>query len=116
MRYILYLPNAEDRYAKDGKYYLPHPAVSVYKERGAVDGKKEILPYQKNKGYTLLTFRTIEDACYFNSGIALLKGVRFEIREWTKKYGIGAEICIVPKEVFYGATNGGSNGQTNGSN
>ena len=106
MRYILYFPSAADLYAKDGHYYLPHPELSVYKERGAADGKKEILPYRKNKGYTLLTFKTVEDACYFNSGIALLKGIRFEIREWSRKYGIGAEIVLVPKEVFYGAANG----------
>ena len=106
MRYILYLPRTDRLTHENGRTYAPHPELSVYKERGAVDGKKEILPYRKNKGYTLLTFRTVEDACYFNSGIALLKGIRFEIREWSRKYGIGAEIVLVPKEVFYGAANG----------
>lgn len=125
MSYILYLPRSEKLTRLNGRTYAPHPALTVYKERGATDGKKEILPYElcvnkskyrKEKGYTLLTFRTVEDACYFNSGIALLKGIRFKIREWSRKDGLGAEIVIVPKEVFYGATNGGSDGQTNGSN
>ena len=111
MRYILYLPRADELTRMNGRTYAPHPALSVYKERGAADEKKEILPYGKNRGYTLLTFRTVEDACYFNSGIAFLKGLRFEIREWTRKYGIGAKICIVPKEVFYGTRYDGSDGQ-----
>ena len=117
MRYILYLPRSEKPTRLNGRTYAPHPALTVYKERGATDGKKEILPYElcvnkskyrKERGYTLLTFRAVEDACYFNSGIAFLKGIRFEIREWSRKDGLGAEIAIVPKEVFYGQTDGGA--------
>ena len=120
MRYILYLPRTEKLTRINGRIYAPHPALTVYKERGATDDKKEILPYElcvnkseyrKKNHYTLLTFRTVEDACYFNSGIAFLKGIRFEIRQWTRKYGIGAKICIVPKEVFYGTRYDGSDGQ-----
>ena len=103
MRYILYLPSAAERHQEGGRWFAPHPALAVFRETNAPDEKKEILNYHgKKKGYSLLTFRTVEDACYFNSGIALLKGIRFQIREWSRKDGLGAEIVIVQKEVFYG--------------
>ena len=116
MSYILYLPAEPDRIGTKGERIYFHDNLAVYKERGAPDGKKEILAYRKHKGYSLLVFRTWKDACYFNTGLYAVKGRRFQIREWSRKDGLGAEIVIVPKEVFYGAANGGSDGQTNGSN
>lgn len=116
MRYILYLPEEHERIGSKGSLYRVLEPLAVYKERGAPDGKKEILSYRKHKGYCLLTFSTWKDACYFNTGLYAVKGRRFQIREWSRKSGLGAEIVIVPKEVFYGAANGGSDGQTNGSN
>ena len=108
MRYILYQPEAKERYQENGRWFAPHPALAVFREKDAPDDKKEILNYYgKKKGYSLLTFRTWKEACYFNSGIMALHGFRFEIREWSRKDGLGAEIVIVPKEVFYGQTDGG---------
>ena len=109
MRYILYKPAAQERYQEDGQWIAPHPALAVFRETNAPDDKKEILNYYgKKKGYSLLTFRTWKEACYFNSGIALWRGIRFQIREWSRKDGLGAEIVIVLKEVFYGQTDGGA--------
>ena len=109
MRYILYLPSTAERYQEGGRWFAPHPALAVFRETNAPDEKKEILNYHgKKKGYSLLTFRTWKEACYFNSGIALMHGIRFQIREWSRKDGLGAEIVIVPKEVFYGQADGGN--------
>ena len=108
MRYILYQPEAKERYQEGGRWIAPHPALAIFKENNATDDKKEILSlYGKHRGYSLLTFPTWKDASYFNSGLFAVKGIRFEIREWTKRYGLGAEIVIVPKEVFYGQADGG---------
>lgn len=106
MKYILYLPAEPDKIGTKGERIYFHDNLAVYKERGAPDSKKEILSYQKHKGYSLLTFRTWKEACYFNTGLYAVKGRRFQIREWTRKDGLGAEIVIVPKEVFYGSTDG----------
>ena len=107
MKYILYLPAEPDKIGTKGEKIYYHEALAVYKERGAPDGKKEILSYfRKHKGYSLATFQTWKEACYFNTGLYAVKGRRFQIREWTRKWGLGAEIVIVPKEVFYGSTDG----------
>lgn len=102
MRYIIYLPEAAEQYQEGGRWFAPHPALAVFRETNAPDDKLEILPYGKHKGYSLMTFRTVEDACYCNTGVYIVKGRRFDIHEWTKKDGIGAKIVLVPKEVFYG--------------
>ena len=107
MRYILYLPAEPERIGTKGELIYFHDNLAVYKERGAPDGKKEILSYRKHKGYCLLTFPTWKDACYFNTGLYAVKGQRFQIREWSRKWGLGVEIVIVPKEVFYGTANEG---------
>lgn len=113
MRYILYLPSAAERYQEGGRWVAPHPALTVFKERGAKDGKKEILPFCKNKGYTLLMFNSVEEACYFNSGIELLYGFRFEIHRWFGNGfghggigGLGSEIMI-SREECDGQADGG---------
>ena len=107
MKYILYLPAEPDKIGTKCEKIYYHEALAVYKERGAPDGKKEILSYfRKHKGYSLATFQTWKEACYFNTGLYAVKGRRFQIREWTRKWGLGAEIVIVPKEVFYGSTDG----------
>ena len=114
MRYILYQPEAKERYHENGRWVAPHPALAVFRETKSPDEKKEILNYHgKKKGYSLLTFRTWKEASYFNSGIMLLKGIRFQIREWSKKDGLGAEIVIIPKEVFYGQQSEGSDWEIN---
>ena len=105
MRYILYEPEVTKRYQENGRWFAPHPALAVFRETNAPDGKKEILSFSgRHKGYTLLTFRTIEDACYFNSGIMALHGIRFLIREWSRKDGPGSYISLMPKEVFHETT------------
>ena len=49
MKYILYQPEAKERYQEGGRWFAPHPALAVFRETNAPDGKKEILNYHGKK-------------------------------------------------------------------